>query len=246
MRLKDLKVTDFSTDKNYSFVFPIGATEQHGPFLPFGTDTYVTDYLVSKLVQQFPHLVLLPTLEISRSKEHAGFYGTIWLAEGTLTNIIKDVCNALSPRAIKIYLTSFHANDSVINNFILDYQQNYPNTQIINLEMCNGDDLREIEKLIGGELDEHAGNTELSNMLVIRPETVIVPPDSFPKRVIQNPWETDNLADKSDNGIVDNHHKWIVDKEIGQKILEIYENRMVTNLRAFEVGVIESGNAPLK
>ena len=39
MKLKELNITDFQEDQKYDFIFPIGATEQHGPFISFGTDT---------------------------------------------------------------------------------------------------------------------------------------------------------------------------------------------------------------
>jgi len=46
MKLKEIKATEFKKDQKYNFLFPIRATEQHGHFLPFGTDTYITDYLM--------------------------------------------------------------------------------------------------------------------------------------------------------------------------------------------------------
>ncbi len=70
MKLKELKATDFKKNQKYDFLFPIGATEQHGPFIPFGTDTYITEYLVQDIEKQFPEIIILPTLEVSRSQEH--------------------------------------------------------------------------------------------------------------------------------------------------------------------------------
>jgi len=73
MKLKELKTMYFQKDRKYDFLFPIGATEQHGPFLPLGTDTYITDYLIEQVSKEFPKLIILPTLEVSRSQEHSGF-----------------------------------------------------------------------------------------------------------------------------------------------------------------------------
>jgi creatinine amidohydrolase/Fe(II)-dependent formamide hydrolase-like protein len=37
MLLKNIKWTDFDANKRYDFVVVLGSTEQHGPFLPFGS-----------------------------------------------------------------------------------------------------------------------------------------------------------------------------------------------------------------
>lgn len=68
MSLKEIKSTYFKDGNKYDFIFPLGATEQHGPFIPFGTNTYIIDYLVDQAERIFPDLIILPTLEISRSQ----------------------------------------------------------------------------------------------------------------------------------------------------------------------------------
>lgn len=133
MKLKELKATDFQDDQKYDF-FSIGATEQHGPFLPFGTDTYITDYLAEQVSKEFPELVILPTLEVSRSKEHRGFYGTLWLSEETLKSVIFDICNSIKERARNIFITSFHFNDPYIENFIENTRFDGVNMSIFKLQ----------------------------------------------------------------------------------------------------------------
>ena len=49
MRLSELKSGDFTGNNTFDFVLPIGATEQHGPYAPFGTDTYIINYLIVEL-----------------------------------------------------------------------------------------------------------------------------------------------------------------------------------------------------
>lgn len=233
MQLKQLKITDFKEGEKYNFIFPIGATEQQGPFLPFGTDTYITDYIVSEIEKQFPQIIILPTLEFSKSQEHKDFFGTVWLKEETLNSVLEDVCGSLSTKAINIFLISFHANDEVIKRFIEQSKDTFKDVQIVHLNMCNTEDIKNIEILIKGPLDEHAGNTVISNMLSINPKLVKIPQDDYPKQNIPNPWLTDNLHDQSSTGIADNHPKWIVNEKIGKEILEIYVNRTTTNLNKY-------------
>ena len=229
MKLKELKATDFKEDQKYNFIFPIGATEQHGSFIPFGTDTYITDYLVERVSGTFPEIVILPTLEYSRSQEHRGFYGTIWLSEETLEGVLSDVCNSTAPKARNIFLTSFHANDAVIQKFI----KNSDLKNVVHLEIFNEADDDHIRNILDGPIDEHAGNSEISNMLFIDKDLVEIPPSDFPKSQMSDPWKTDNLVEKCPNGIADNHPKWVTNPKRGKAILDIYAQRMVKNLKSY-------------
>lgn len=232
MNLKDLSILSFKKNKNYDFILPLGATEQHGPFLPFGTDTYIVDYVVEQALKKFPAIIRLPTLEYSRSQEHRGFYGTIWLTEETLEKVLFDICNSLKGKARNIFITSFHANDEYIKKFIKKHA--FKGIKIINLELVHEKDDNYIEKkLLKGPIDEHAGNSEISNMLVINKKTVKRPPKNYPKNHIQNPWRTDNLIEMSGTGIVDNHPKWNINKKKGKEILDIYTKRMIKNLKKY-------------
>lgn len=229
MKLKELKATYFKKGKKYDFLFPIGSTEQHGLFIPFGTDTYITDYLVKQISKKFPKIIILPTLEVSRSQEHRGFYGTLWLREETLKSVMFDVCNSLKDRARNIFITSFHANDTYIESFITNNK--FAGVNLIHIEVDNGEDEKNIKKIIGGELDGHAGNTEISNMLVIDKKLVKIPPKNYPKTKVKNPFETDNIIEKSPNGIADNHPQWVINKSMGKRILDIYISRMIKNIK---------------
>lgn len=230
VKLKEGKSEDFQEGKRYDFLFPIGATEQHGPFIPFGTDTYITDYVVEQVSEEFPDLIILPTLEVSRSQEHRGFYGTLWLSEETLKAVMYDICNSLKDRAKNIFIMSFQFNDPYIKNFIENNK--FDGVNISHLKITNHKDDEYIEKyILDGELDGHAGNSEISNMLVIDENLVKTPPRDYPKVKVNNPFETDNLVEKCPNGIADNNPEWRVDKDIGKKILDIYVARVIKGLK---------------
>ena len=91
--------------------------------------------------------------------------------------------------------------------------------------------------MLDGPIDEHAGNTEISNMLVIDSDLVRIPTNHREKQPIVNPFGTGNLADRSKNGIADNHPQWIVNKEIGLKSLEIYFERMKSTIEFYNASV---------
>lgn len=227
-----MRYTELEADKKYNFIVPIGSLEQHGPYAPFGTDTYVTDYLVDRMEDRFPELVILPMLEFSRAEEHRGFYGTVYLREETLIQVMYDICHSLYTNAETIFITSYHANDPYINRFIQEHGDDFAPATIVLLDMMSEEDEKQVEEILGGPLDDHAGNGEISEMLHIDATTVKVPNADAPKHAIENAFETNNLADKSADGIADNHPEWVVSKEIGQKSLEIWAERMAKNIES--------------
>lgn len=229
MKLKEMKLSDISSDKKYDYIFPIWATEQHWPFIPFGTDTYITEYIIEWIAAVYPEMVILPMLEYSRSQEHRWFYWTIRLTEETLLKVFEDVCNSIQAQARNIFMISFHANGAYINKFIQNYSSGDVN--IIHLEICDEKDDAYIEsKLLQWPVDCHAGNTEISNILVINETLVQVPKKDYPKSTIDDAFGTDNLIEKSSNWIVDNHEKWIVSKALGLEILNLYIQRVLKNI----------------
>lgn len=68
-------------------ILPLGAFEQHGPHLPFATDSILAEALVDYALGQLPDAVSvlrLPLLPIGNSIEHMGFAGTLSLEPDTM------------------------------------------------------------------------------------------------------------------------------------------------------------------
>lgn len=70
-------------------ILPLGATEQHGPHLPLGTDTCRAAALAERLAERLPALVA-PVIPIGCSDEHGGFAGLLSLEAETLAAVILD------------------------------------------------------------------------------------------------------------------------------------------------------------
>lgn len=72
----------------------VGATEQHGPHLPLGTDTRIGQGLLAcacAQLSQATSVVLMPDIVIGASEEHSHFVGTI----------------SLSPKAMAAHLSAY-------------------------------------------------------------------------------------------------------------------------------------------
>lgn len=79
-------------------VLPIGASEQHGPHLPLGTDTFLVEAVVTTAAQ-LPvlsdlSLVIAPTVPIGSSGHHL-FAAAVSLRAETLLSVLRDVGDSL-------------------------------------------------------------------------------------------------------------------------------------------------------
>ena len=77
-------------------VLPLGATEQHGPHLPFATDRWIADALAERFCARVPEAVRLPALALGASSEHLSFPGTLSLGVDTLIAVLEDLARSLA------------------------------------------------------------------------------------------------------------------------------------------------------
>ena len=102
------------------FIQPLGAIEQHGPHLPLSTDSVVATAVAEAAVDQYGDEVdawLLPTLEYTKSNEHAWSPGTIWLSVTTLLAVLADIarCVATTPAKRLVFLNGHGGNSALAN-----------------------------------------------------------------------------------------------------------------------------------
>ena len=81
-------------------IVPLGATEQHGPHLPFATDTLIADALAARLAARFDDAVALPAVAVGCSSEHMAFPGTLDVTPETLTALLTDVLRSLARHGV--------------------------------------------------------------------------------------------------------------------------------------------------
>src|SRR6478672_7185533 len=85
-------------------VLPVGATEQHGPHLPYSTDTVIAEAVARATVQEVGEELdawLLPTLAYTKSNEHAWSAGTFWLSA--------------TPARTLVFMNGHGGNSSLLN-----------------------------------------------------------------------------------------------------------------------------------
>jgi creatinine amidohydrolase len=93
-------------------VLPLGSTEQHGPHLPFATDTRIADALADRFCASVREAIRLPALAIGCSSEHLGFPGTLTISPQTLAAVLRDVLEPLASCGFeKVFVFSAHGGN---------------------------------------------------------------------------------------------------------------------------------------
>src|SRR5438309_5184031 len=76
-------------------IVPVGATEQHGPHAPFGTDSILATEVSVRIAPRIGALVA-PTLTYGVSGDHRGYAGVPFVSAGTMTALVQDVVLSLA------------------------------------------------------------------------------------------------------------------------------------------------------
>ena len=81
-------------------IIPIGATEQHGPHLPMGTDAIIAQEM-AKRVGERTGAVVTPCIPFGYSKYHMPFRGTITIRPQLIIELLKEIGKSLAAHGIK-------------------------------------------------------------------------------------------------------------------------------------------------
>jgi creatinine amidohydrolase len=160
-------------------IVPLGALEQHGPHLPFATDTFVADALGARVAARYDDAVVLPALRVGCSSEHAGFPGTIDLRPDTLIATLIDTLRSLAAQGVEdVFVFSAHGgNVATLHDQLARLAAAVPGgrvraaTDLDALTAC----LHETARTFGVTPEaagHHAGEVETSIMLALHPELV--------------------------------------------------------------------------
>lgn len=145
-------------DPEVVLAIPLGATEQHGPHLPCGTDTAIACALAELAAAELEQLVVAPPLPYGSSGEHADFPGTLSIGREATELVLVELCRSASAGFPRIVLVCAHGGNVE------------PLRAAVARLRGEGRDVFAFMPSWGG--DAHAGRTETSLMLAIEPGRV--------------------------------------------------------------------------
>ena len=220
-------------DEDAIVIIPLGATEQHGPHLPVGTDALTAQALAGMAARTLDETygrraVVAPTIAVANSIHHMSFPGTITLRPETYMRMLLEYCQCLAhPGFHKIVILNAHGGNVIPTE-----------TAIININEALGFPVYFMEHKLGGEkifpeiLETqkggiHACEKETSMMLALYPELVDpiyketkggnVTKDNYPGPA--KPYTFQRMEEKTDNGSVGNAYAATPEK--GQRLVEV-------------------------
>ena len=88
-------------------VLPLGATEQHGPHLPLDVDRVLVEAMVAgalPLLKPGAPVLVLPTLSVGLSTEHAAFKGTLSLSTETALRTLIEIGHSVARAGVRKWL----------------------------------------------------------------------------------------------------------------------------------------------
>ena len=137
---------------------PIGSTEQHGPHLPLSTDTDIAIALCDRLAAARADVLVAPVLAYGSSGEHAGFAGTLSIGQEAVENVVVELVRSATATFGRVVLVSAHGGNAD------------PVARAVTRLRAESRDVLLCQPCWEG--DPHAGRSETSLQLLLRPDTV--------------------------------------------------------------------------
>lgn len=141
-----------------TLLIPLGATEQHGPHLPFDTDARIATTLAERAAAATGATVA-PVLPYGSSGEHAGFPGTLSIGAEALRHVVIELVRSARLTYGRIVLVNGHGGNHGVVTGAAEQMRSEGHDVVVWWPSVPGG-------------DAHAGRTETSLMLAIAPETV--------------------------------------------------------------------------
>jgi creatinine amidohydrolase len=167
-RMSGQAVADGNFDKA---ILPVGATEYHGPHLPYGTDTIGAETLAEAIARELGRTIVLPALDYGVSFHHIDFPWTLSLRPETLSLLIRDVIDSAMQHGLRKFaiLTAHDGNPPPAESAARSLYQDHG----IEIAMIGGWQGAARKALEGNwDIDlDHAGQSEMSLVLYGAPET---------------------------------------------------------------------------
>lgn len=157
---EDLRnATWLDVDPSDVVLVPIGSLEQHGPHLPLETDAVIADAVAHGVAALMPAARVAPPLAYGASGEHQGFAGTTSIGTEALHHVLVELTRSIGTWAGRVVFVNGHGGNVAALRAAVE--------QLVH----EGHEVTWVPCATRGA-DAHAGRTETSLMLHLRPSSV--------------------------------------------------------------------------
>ncbi len=157
-RLGSMTWPEFTAADSPFLVVPLGSCEQHGPHLPFDTDTRIASAVAEAVADGMPGAVVAPAIGIGASGEHAGFPGTLSIGCKALSAVLRELIRSADAFAGVVVVNGHGGNSTTLAEAVIEATAEGRRVLGVNCHVHGG--------------DPHAGFAETSMLLHLCPEVV--------------------------------------------------------------------------
>ncbi len=155
---------------HHTVLIPVGATEQHGPHSPLGTDVFLPQEIARRIAERTATALVAPPVPYTLSYPHRGFAGEFSLTIETFMAVIRDLAVSFARAGFKriVFLNGHYDNTGALAYACASAAPELPpDARAFSFNHWDGYTATQMQ-----EFGMHAGHGEASMMLAINPDWV--------------------------------------------------------------------------
>ena len=155
-------------------LLPLSCIERHAHHLPVGTDMYIGRELCQRAAALEP-AVIFPDFIFTQILEARHCPGTIAIEPDLILRLLENVCREIARNGLtKIVIVNAHGGNGSLIHFFLQAQLASQRNYVVYVAepTLSTEDQQSVKAQWQSSVDGHAGESETSAILVIRPDLV--------------------------------------------------------------------------